>query len=122
MEKIWGGKMNLGHFSYLFYMAIFTSVPIVILWMKNFNFLKKNLKVFYIMILLSLIYAITDAIAIYWKAWFFTDEKILGIWIINIPIEDVIFAVLVTIAITSAVLTFIHYKDVGKFSKMLQKK
>ena len=122
MEKIWGGKMNLGHFSYLFYMSIFTSIPILILWIKNFSFLKKNLKVFYIMILFSLIYSITDAIAIHWNAWFFTDAKILGIWIINIPIEDVIFAVLVTIAITSAVLTFIHYKDSGKFSKILHKR
>lgn len=104
--------MRLGPFSYLFYMLIFTFVPIGILWAKNFRFLKKNVRIILLAAFIGVIYQIiADPFAEKWGAWFFTKEKILDIWILNFPIENVIFMILVSIAISSAVLTFVYYQE-----------
>ena len=103
-------------------MILFTFIAIGIPWMKNFNFLKKNIKIILITALISIIYQlIADPFAENWGAWFFSNNKILGLWILNFPIENMLFFVLVSIAISSAVLTFIHYEERGKFDKLFKK-
>jgi len=110
--------MNFGHFSYLVYMLIFTLTPTAILWSINYKFLKKNLKVILLTVLLAVVYQIiVDPIAESWKAWFFSPDLILGIWIINFPIENTIFFALTSLATSSAVLTFLHFQ--GRFKKGL---
>ena len=104
-------------------MLIFTLIPIAILWIINFGFLKKNTKVIWMTVLIGLIYQIiADPFAESWGAWFFREETILNIWILNFPIENLIFMILVSIAISSAVLTFIHYQETGEFDKILKRK
>ena len=115
--------MTFGHFSYLVYMLIFTLIPIGILWVKNFQFLKKNIKIVWMTVFIGVIYQfIIDPFAGSWGTWFFTKEKILGIWILNFPIEDLIFIILILIAISSAVLTFIYCQESGKFNKLFKRK
>lgn len=103
--------MTFGHFSYLVYMLIFTFVPIGILWLMNFSFLKKNVKIILATTLIGAVYQlIADPFAEYWGAWFFGENKILGLRLFNFPVENVLFFVLVSIAISSAVLSFIRYQ------------
>ena len=56
-----------------------------------------------------------------WNTWFFSDNKILGTWIFNFPVENILFIILISIAISSAVLTFIHYQETGKFDKIINR-
>ena len=115
--------MTFGHFSYLIYMLIFTLIPIGILWIKNFQFLKKNIKIVWMTVIIAVIYQIIiGPFAGSWGTWFFAKEKILDIWILNFPIEDSVFTILVSIAISSAVLTFIYYQEKGKFNKLFKRK
>lgn len=104
-----------GKYSYLIYMLIFTLVPITIVWVKYYDFLKRNLRVILIMSVIAIIFQlITDPFAEAWRAWFFRSDRVLGIWIGNFPIENLIFFFLVSIAISSAVLGFIkHYQKRG---------
>ena len=114
--------MSLGHFSYLFYMLIFTLIPIAILWLKEFNFLIKNIKIIFTGIIIAIVYTIISSyFAQRLHAWFFNEDKILGIYILNFPVEDVIFAVLISITIASAVLVFINYQESGKIKRIISK-
>ena len=56
-----------------------------------------------------------------WGTWHYSSNRILGIYIVNFPIEDLIFAILVSIAISSGVLVFIYYKQKNKFYKIYQR-
>lgn len=104
-----------GEFSYLVYMLIFTSIPLAVVWFKYFSFLKKNIKIVAYTTLSGIIYQlIVDPFAEGWDAWFFSPDKILGIWIFNFPVENTIFFALVAATISSAVLAFLchfHKKE-----------
>lgn len=101
--------MSFGNFSYLVYMLVFTLIPIGILWINYFHILKKNVKIVLITAGIIVIYQIlTDPFAEIWKAWLFSNDKILGLWLINFPIENTLFSALVSIAVSSATLIFIH--------------
>ncbi len=115
--------MNLGKYSYLAYMLIFTLTPILILWLKKFELLRKNIKIVGITAIIAIAYQfIVDPFAEAYKAWFFGEDKILGFWIFNFPIENILFFLLVSVAISSATLVFIDYEDTGKFRKILKVK
>jgi lycopene cyclase domain-containing protein len=109
----------LDKYSYLFYMLIFTLSPIIILWIKNFKFLLKNIKIILIIAFMGFLYTfLVDYFVVLWNTWKFNPEKILGIWIINSPIENFVFMILVNIAIASAVLSFIKSRKKGILSKL----
>ncbi len=92
-------------------MLIFTLLPIMVLWTKFFSRLKKNLRVIIIVSLITLVFQfIADPFAESWQSWYFNPDKSLGIWIINFPIENIIFTVLVSIAISSAIVALIEEK------------
>lgn len=102
--------MTLGKFSYLVYMLIFTLIPIAILWIKSYKFLIKNIKIILMSAMVGVAYQLfADPFAEKWNAWLFSQDKILGLWVFNFPIENTIFFVLVPIAISSAVLAYIDY-------------
>ncbi len=99
-----------GEFSYLVYMLIFTLIPLAVLWAKYFSFLKKNIKIVLAVTLTGVLYQlIVDPFAENWGAWFFTDDRILGIWIFNFPLENIIFFALISAVVSSATLAFIYH-------------
>lgn len=107
-----------GSYSFLVYMLFFTLVPTAILWLKYHRVLKKNIKIIAIMIILALIFQfVSDPFAEAWHAWYYTREKTLGIWILNFPIENTIFTILIAIVISSAVISFIHYHEQRSIKK-----
>jgi len=62
---------------------------------------------------------LTDPIAVLWHVWFFSKDKTIGLWLFNFPVEETFFIILVTIAISSATLTFIHYQEKGKLKRLM---
>ena len=114
--------MILAKFSYLFYTLLFTLIPILILWTKKFNFLKKNIKIVFYSVLIGLIYTfISSPFAQLFGAWHYSNEKVLGVFLFNFPIEDLIFAALVSAAISSAVMVFVYYIQRGRFSNLFHR-
>jgi len=98
------------NYSYIVYMLIFTLIPIGILWVRYWRFLLLNKKIIIYATIFGIIYQfVSDPFAESWRAWFFSDDKILNIWILNSPIEDLIFIMLVSLAVSSATLVFIRH-------------
>jgi hypothetical protein len=59
-------------------MLAFTLIPIGILWAKNFQFLKKNIKIVGMSAVIAIIYqVIVDPFAENWNTWFFLTIKFL---------------------------------------------
>ncbi len=101
-----------GQLSYLLYELIFAGGAILIEWVFHGWFLWSKVKtvlravVFFVFYLL-----ITDNIALSLGIWVHDRSKILNIWVLGIPLEEVIFAVLVAVAVSSAVLVFADFED-----------
>ncbi len=109
----------LGKFSYLVYMLIFTLIPISILWIRRFCFLKKNVKIIFITVLFGVLYNfLTNPIATNLRLWTVSPEKTLGIVVFGFPLEDVLFFALVALAISSATLSFVYSLKYGKLRKI----
>jgi lycopene cyclase domain-containing protein len=53
----------------------------------------------------------TDPFAEAWHNWFFSSDRNLGLQVINFPVEEALFFLLVPIAIASATLCFIYWLD-----------
>ncbi|RJQ37513.1 lycopene cyclase domain-containing protein [Candidatus Parcubacteria bacterium] len=98
-----------GAYSYLVYLLVFTFAAIGLFWAYDYRFLRRNIRIVAAMAAFGVLYQlVTDPFAEHWGAWFFSEDKILGFWIYNFPVENVLFFFLVSIAISSAVLVFIH--------------
>ncbi|MBI3619962.1 hypothetical protein HY214_02350 [Candidatus Roizmanbacteria bacterium] len=96
-------------------MLIFTLIPISILWTKYYSPLKKNIKIVLTVMIIAIIYQlIADPFAEAWHAWFFSENKVMGLWLFNFPVENIIFFALVSIAISSAVIAFIYHEQKNK--------
>jgi lycopene cyclase domain-containing protein len=93
-----------GHYSYLIWMFIFTLLPIGILWTRYGRRLWRNRNVIALVAVIAVLYQlVADPFAEAWHAWSFGNDKILGIWVANFPIENTVFFVLVSIAVSSFV-------------------
>lgn len=111
-----------GQFSYLVYMLVFTIIPMAIVWSINWRRLSANLRVILLVGLTGVVYQLTfDPFAESWQAWFFSEDKILGLWLFNFPLENVLFFLLVPIAISSVVLTLIDFGKTKKLAKSFRK-
>lgn len=53
---------------------------------------------------------VADPVAEAWHAWFFSPEKILGVWVFNFPIENILFFILVPLAISMFVIICIDWR------------
>jgi len=101
-----------GKFTYLVYVLAFCLVPIGLFWVASFRFLSKNRKAIGMTALATFAYlCVTDPFAEAWHNWFFSNDRILGWWIINFPIEEALFFLLVPIAVATATLCFIYWLD-----------
>lgn len=101
-----------GHYTYLIYVLVFCVVPIGLMWTTNFQFLRTNIRVIGMAALITFIYlCATDPFAEAWHNWFFSADRILGWWVINFPVEEALFFLLVPIAVASATLCFLSWLD-----------
>jgi lycopene cyclase domain-containing protein len=101
-----------GQNTYLVYLLAFCLIPTGLFWVANLGFFRKNLKVIGLSALIILTYlCVTDPLAEAWHTWFFSNDRILGLWLVNFPVEEGIFFLLVPIAVASATLSFIRYQE-----------
>jgi len=101
-----------GQSTYLIYVLVFCLIPIALLWATNFPFLRRNLKVVGLSALIMFVYlCATDPFAEAWHTWFFSSDRILGWYVINFPVEEALFFLLVPIAIASATLSCLHWLE-----------
>lgn len=98
----------LGHFSYLFYMCVFAVTPLFYIWLKYHSVLWRYRNVIKRVLIIGIVYAIiADSIAIkILGIWGFNENKILNFWLFGMPIDDFIFAVVISIIVSSATLLF----------------
>jgi lycopene cyclase domain-containing protein len=101
-----------GQYSYLVWMLIFTLPPIGVMWICRFRFLWANRRIVALTTLTGVLFqCVADPIAEQWHAWFFNSDKILGVWVGDFPIENIIFFILAPLAISSAMLILIRQND-----------
>lgn len=105
--------MILDNFSHVGYSILFAGLAILVEWFFAFQIIKKYIKR---IVLFSLLFGgfygfIADYFAISNGIWSFDSGKVLGIWILNVPIDELIWGILVGIAIWSALFIFAHYEE-----------
>jgi len=104
-----------GQSTYLVDVLAFCLIPIAFLWTMNFQFLHRNFKVIGIASLVMFVYlCATDPFAEAWHNWFFSSDRILGWYMINFPVEEALFFLLVPVAVASATLCFLHWLDTAR--------
>ncbi len=96
------------HFSHLFMLSVAALIFHALLWARNGCFLWRNRNIILAVIAFAEVWTlITDPIGGYWRAWLFTPEKVLGIWLFGVtPIEDFFGMAVVSSAAACAVLVF----------------
>ncbi|HEX3081855.1 MAG TPA: hypothetical protein VHQ86_01235 [Candidatus Saccharimonadia bacterium] len=94
------------HWLYLASVLVFCGLPIAYIWVRHGRLLWRYRRLFAVMVLLSLIGGAADYFALRWHAWFFEPAQNLGLYF-GTALETYVFAICVTIAITSAALVLI---------------
>lgn len=104
-----------GNYSYLILMLIFAGSPVLLEFIFGYHFFKPYYKAIKKAVLIVVVITpFIEFFALKWKAWEYNPEKNLGIFIINSPVETVIFAVLISLAVAFAVTAWTFYEDEGK--------
>jgi len=104
-----------GRYTYLIDVLVFCLIPISFMWATNFQFLRRNSRVIGMASLVMFTYlCATDPFAEAWHNWFFSSDRILGWYVINFPLEEALFFLLVPIAVASATLCFLHWLDIAR--------
>lgn len=100
-----------GHYSYLILMLIIVFIALAILWGRYSKELWANKVILIEVAFIAVVYQfVSDPFAEAWRAWFFSNDKILGIWIINFPIENTLFFALNAFTVACAVIGFITHQ------------
>ena len=103
-----------GSLSYLIYELVFAGGAILIEWVFHGWFLWSRVKTILRIVIFFVLYLlITDNVALSLGIWAHDRSKILNIWILGIPLEEVTFSILVAVAVSSAVLIFANFEDKG---------
>jgi lycopene cyclase domain-containing protein len=101
-----------GHYTYLVYVLAFCLIPTGVFWAVGFRFLRRNLPVIGLTVLIVFPYmCLTDPFAEAWHNWFFSSDRLLGPYMINFPVEEGLFFLLVPIAVASAALFFLSLTE-----------
>lgn len=100
-------------YSYPIWLLIFVILPLSILWILNYQRLKKYKKVFYLTIIGALIFSyLWDLIAINQRIWYFELPHILGIFILGLPLEEYVFIIGIVLLFT--ITTILLWERLGK--------
>jgi lycopene cyclase domain-containing protein len=97
-----------GHYTYLIYVLAFCLIPTAVFWALAPRFLLRNLRVVALATLIVFAYlGLTDPLAEAWHNWYFSGDRLLGAYMLNFPVEEGLFFLLVPFAIATAALYFI---------------
>lgn len=88
-------------FEYLIWLFIFVAMPILVLYFSFRNILKVYKKFFICIAILSVIFATFWGIVAVWSGvWYFPSEKNLEIIVFNLPLEEFLFMISVSVWIS----------------------
>lgn len=109
--------MTFENFTYLVYMAVFSWLPISILWIRYFKYLKKNFTTIAKAVAIAFPIAMAwDIIAVYSKAWQYGTSRILNINLFFMPIEE--FLLIGSSVVGVATVTVLFYEYLLKYGKI----
>lgn len=98
-------------FSHIGLTILFCVILLLPFWIKKYKILKQYSKIFVYIVLIAIPWVIvTDIIAINNGIWYFSENKVLGIWLYEMPIDDLILMVAVSIVITAVTLVLVEWK------------
>lgn len=104
-----------GNFAYLTYTCLFCLPILGILWWKKRSFFASRVRLLFMIAAAGVLFQlISDPFAEAWDAWLFSSDKILGIWVFNFPVENLLFFILVPLCIGSVVLVCVDWKRRGR--------
>ncbi len=82
-------------FEYLLVLGFTLIIPLIMSFSKELKFYRNLLPLFYSIVIPLLVYLTWDYFAIIRGHWNFALDKIVNIYIINIPIEEVLFFIII---------------------------
>ena len=110
--------MNFENFTYLFYIALFNWLPILILLIKYKKYVKRNLTTIIKAFLISLpVAVIWDALSIYNRVWYYNADRILNIYIGIMPAEEIVMLSSSILGISIVTVLFYEYLTKHKIIK-----
>jgi lycopene cyclase domain-containing protein len=85
------------HFNYVLWLVLFVLAPLGVLWSLYFRYLWQYKRTLWTCILFALLFSVPwDVVAVKANIWNFPKSSVLGIWFLNLPIEELFFMVFVT--------------------------
>ncbi len=91
--------------AYLIWLAVFVWLPLFVLWAKNIELVRKHTKTLAVCVMGSLMVAVPwDSWATARGMWLFPNNNVIGVYIINLPIEEYLFIIFVTLLSSTATL------------------
>lgn len=100
--------------AYIIWLAIFAGLPLTLIWLKYFNLLWKYKQVLASVILIAfLIHVPWDIYAVKRNIWSFPSSSNMGIIIMNLPLEEYLYTILIPLLAASITLV-VKYKFQGK--------
>jgi lycopene cyclase domain-containing protein len=107
--------MNINNFEYFITLAVCTLVPMLLLVFHPNLHLRQNLKSLFLAIFITCIpFWFWDISAVILNHWSFNPKYITGLYIYNLPIEEVLFFVLIPfscMAIWAEIRAFTTWKN-----------
>lgn len=95
----------IGKYSYLLWLTVFVWLPEISIYLKFRSFFDRYRKTLLMAVLGSLAFSWPwDYLVVKNGAWYFPPEKILGLWIGGIPLEEHLFIVFVGLLLAMATL------------------
>ncbi len=78
--------------AYIYWLIIFIWLPLIILWVFNWNYLVKYKGTIFSCFVWSIIFSVPwDLWAVYTQIWIYPKAGILGVWVLGLPIEEYFF-------------------------------
>lgn len=110
--------MVFGNLTYLVYMALFSWLPISLLVIRYKKYVKKNLDAIMKTFLITFpIVVIWDGISIYSKAWQYSPDRITNIYLLIMPIEEILMLASSILGISIVTALFYEYLHKRKMIK-----
>ena len=92
-------------FTYLKWLLIFVWLPTLLLWVTNFDILRRYKRTLLSCVFCALVFSIPwDYWGIKTKIWIFPQDTNLGIWFGGLPLEEYLFIIFVTFEISTLTL------------------
>ncbi len=102
--------MAFGNYTYLVYMAIFSWLPVLLLLIGYRNYVKKHISTIVKTFLITFpIVVVWDAISIYNRAWQYSTDRVINVYLFVMPIEEILMLSTATLGISIVTILFYEY-------------